>query len=204
MKFLIIAAVVVVGCSLTALAQDKSKVDPALVDKVVTSTFSKASPDWQQRIVQDEAQRLCSLHRNELPPDLFQKVLAAQTATIVFPSDGKVVGSWKAGQRVAQVGTGGQFSDGPNAATGGNCYACHQLSRAELSFGTMGPSLLEYGKNRNYDAEAAKVAFAKVYNAQATMPCSNMPRFGHSKFLTEQQIKDVVGYLFDPESPVNK
>ena len=31
-----------------------------------------------------------------------------------------------------------------------------------------------------------------------------MPRFGVNKFLTEQQIKDLVALLFDPESPVNK
>jgi sulfur-oxidizing protein SoxX len=31
-----------------------------------------------------------------------------------------------------------------------------------------------------------------------------MPRFGHSKHLSEQQIKDIVALLFDPESPVNK
>lgn len=36
------------------------------------------------------------------------------------------------------------------------------------------------------------------------MPCSQMPRFGYHNFLTEQQIKDVVAYLFDPSPPVNK
>jgi L-cysteine S-thiosulfotransferase len=36
------------------------------------------------------------------------------------------------------------------------------------------------------------------------VPCSNMPRFGSNKVLDEQQIKDVMAYLFDPESPVNK
>jgi sulfur-oxidizing protein SoxX len=31
-----------------------------------------------------------------------------------------------------------------------------------------------------------------------------MPRFGHKGILTEQQIKDVVALLTDPDSPVNK
>jgi len=31
-----------------------------------------------------------------------------------------------------------------------------------------------------------------------------MPRFGHSGFLSEQQIKDLVALLFDKDSPVNK
>ena len=38
----------------------------------------------------------------------------------------------------------------------------------------------------------------------SVFPCSSMPRFGLTKALSEQQIKDVVAYLFDPESPVNK
>ena len=44
----------------------------------------------------------------------------------------------------------------------------------------------------------------KVYNSEAYLACSNMPRFGHKGILTEQQIKDVVALLMDPESPVNK
>ncbi len=31
-----------------------------------------------------------------------------------------------------------------------------------------------------------------------------MPRFGHNGILSEQQIKDVVALLMDPDSPVNK
>jgi sulfur-oxidizing protein SoxX len=30
-----------------------------------------------------------------------------------------------------------------------------------------------------------------------------MPRFGEAGILTEQQLKDVMAYLFDPTSPVN-
>ena len=44
----------------------------------------------------------------------------------------------------------------------------------------------------------------KVYNAEAYNACTNMPRFGHKGILTEQQIKDVVALLMDPDSPVNK
>jgi sulfur-oxidizing protein SoxX len=31
-----------------------------------------------------------------------------------------------------------------------------------------------------------------------------MPRFGHNGILTDQQIRDVVALLLDPQSPVNK
>ena len=49
-----------------------------------------------------------------------------------------------------------------------------------------------------------KYAYGKVYNAEAYSACTNMPRFGHSGILTEQQVKDVVALLMDPDSPVNK
>ncbi len=115
-----------------------------------------------------------------------------------------MLGDWKAGERVAQTGVGGQFSDAPGTVAGGNCYACHQMAKAELSYGTLGPSLLEYGKIRKFDAAESKQAYAKIFNAQSVQPCSNMPRFGYHKFLTEQQMKDVTAYLMSPDSPVNK
>jgi len=106
---------------------------------------------------------------------------------------------------LAQSGYGMRFSDYPaTRANGGNCYACHQLESKELSFGTIGPSLTNYGKDRKYDAAEIKRAYTKIYDSQAELACSNMPRFGANGFLTEQQIKDIVALLFDPESPVNK
>jgi sulfur-oxidizing protein SoxX len=189
-----------------ALGQTQSAggADPAAVEAVIKETFKSASAEWKARIEQDETQRVCSAYRNNLPPAEFAKVLAREKANIVLPADGQVLGNWREGQKLAQRGTGGQFSDAADTPRGGNCYACHQLSKAELSFGTLGPSLSEYGKIRKYAPDEAKAAYAKIYNAQAVMPCSNMPRFGHSKFLTESNIKDLTAYLFDPDSPVNK
>lgn len=179
-------------------------VEPAVIENVIKRTFSSAPAEWKARIEQDETQRVCSTYRNSLPAAEFEKALAREKANVVLPSDGQVLGNWREGQKLAQRGTGGQFSDTANTPKGGNCYACHQLSRAELSFGTLGPSLSDYGKIRNFSPDEAKAAFAKIYNAQAIMPCSSMPRFGHNKFLTEKDIKDLTAYLFDPESPVNK
>jgi L-cysteine S-thiosulfotransferase len=210
MKTSLIACTVVLAAGAVAAAltqtqaQQKSTVAPAVVDRYVDGTFKGASDEWKARIKQDEAQRLCSEHRNNLPAALSTKLLEDQKKTVVFPADGNVIGDWKRGAAIAQSGRGGQFSDPPGTVGGGNCYACHQLSKAEVSYGTMGPSLDEYGKIRKYSAEAAKDAYAKIYNAQAVMPCSNMPRFGLTKALSEQQIKDAVAYLFSPDSPVNK
>ena len=180
------------------------KTDAATVDRFVAATFKGASDDWKKRIDQDEAQKLCSEHKGELPAALVPQVLEGQKKAIVMPADGKVIGDWKEGAKIAQNGRGGQFSDAADTVGGGNCYACHQLSKAEVSYGTMGPSLNEYGKIRRFREDEAKAAYAKIYNAQSVLPCSNMPRFGLTKALSEKQIKDVVGYLFDPDSPVNK
>ncbi len=185
-------------------AQPATKVDPATVDKYVKDMFKGAPAEWQARIVPDEAQRVCSETRGNLTPEIEKKLLAAANASIVYPADGNVIGDWIKGQELVQRGTGGQFSDSAETPKGANCYACHELSRGELSFGTLGPSLLEYGKARQYKPEEAKAAYAKIYNAQATQPCSFMPRFGANKFLSENDIKNLTAYLFDPESPVNK
>lgn len=189
---------------LPALAGEKYP-EPAGFDAVVKSSWKKVeAEEWKVRLDQDEMHKTCSLYRNQPPKDVADKLVAAEKATVVFPADGKVMGDWKKGEAVAQNGRGGQFSDKPDTVNGGNCYACHQLNPKEVSFGTIGPSLSGYGKLKNFDAAAAKDTFAKIYNSQSVLACSNMPRFGIHKFLSEEQIKDVVALLFDPESPVNK
>ena len=75
---------------------------------------------------------------------------------------------------------------------------------AEISFGTLGPSLLGYGRAKDFSPAAQKELYERIYNPQSALACSNMPRFGHNKFLTVDQIKDLVALLMDPNSPVNK
>ncbi len=99
--------------------------------------------------------------------------------TIQYPPDGKLMGDWKKGEKLAQSGYGGRFTDyPPRAENGGNCYACHQLEKKELSFGTLGPSLLQYGKDRKFREAEIKAVYERIYNPQATIPCANMPRMG--------------------------
>jgi sulfur-oxidizing protein SoxX len=94
---------------------------------------------------------------------------------------------------------------------GGNCYNCHQVSKTEISFGTIGPSLYNYGKLRGVadpaDASAKAVVeytWGKLYNAKAYNACSGMPRFGHAGLLDETQLKHLMALLLDPKSPVNQ
>ena len=185
-----------------AVAEERA--DPAAVERVYRDMFKDAKDAWARRIERDETQAVCAQFRNNLPKPEFEQVAAREKSNIVMPADGRVMGSWQAGEKIAQSGFGLRFDDKPGTVVGGNCYACHQISKAELSFGTLGPSLLEYGRIRKYDAGEAAQAYARIYNSNAVQPCSSMPRFGHNKVLTEAQIKDLVALLFDPESPVNK
>jgi sulfur-oxidizing protein SoxX len=200
-----LAAIVILPAS-AALAQTapKTAVDPALVEKYLSGTFGKAPPEWQERIKPDESLAACNRAHNHVTSAEAEAIQKREMARVTLPADGKFLGNWKEGERVAQNGRGGQFSDPAGTVVGGNCYACHQIDPKEVSFGTLGPSLAAYGKDRKYDADAIRQAYIKIYNSQAVVACSNMPRFGTNKVLTEQQIKDTVALLFDPESPVNK
>ena len=156
------------------------------------------------RLEADAVQQACSLYDNEPPEPVAKKLEAEQFAKIPFPQ-GNLIGNWKNGQRIAQSGRGMQWNDDPKGgAAGGSCYNCHQLSAAEPSFGTIGPSLNGFGKLRGTSADMQKYAYGRIYNSKAYNLCSQMPRLGHSGTLGEQQIKDLVALLLDPDSPVNK
>lgn len=201
MKTILIAAALLAPGA--ALAQQIPPAAPAVVDKAVKASFTKLPDGWAARLVPDETMEICSQTRNQPSPQQAEAIMAREAKTVKYPQ-GSVIGSWKEGEKVAQNGRGGQFSDPPGTVSGGNCYACHQMDPREVSYGTLGPSLANYGADRKFAPADAKAAFAKVYNAQAVFACSSMPRFGHNGVLSEEQIKDVVAYLFDPESPVNK
>jgi sulfur-oxidizing protein SoxX len=175
------------------------------VDAAIKSSWASAAPDWQARLVQDETQKACSQYRNAPPKAVADAILAREKAAIQYPPDGKLMGDWKKGEQLAQSGYGGRFTDyPPRAENGGNCYACHQMDGKELSFGTLGPSLREYGKIRKYAEADVKAVYERIYNPQAAIPCGNMPRLGAAKFLTIEQIRDLVAFVMSPESPVNK
>lgn len=177
----------------------------AAVDKAIKQSWTRAAPEWQARMVQDETQKACSRYRNAPPKKVADAILAREKATIKYPADGKLMGDWKQGEKLAQSGYGGRFTDyPPRNPNGGNCYACHQLQKKELSFGTLGPSLLEYGKDRRFREDEVKAVYDRIYNPHAAIPCANMPRMGANNFLTIEQIKDLVAYVMSPDSPVNK
>mgnify|MGYP003693644321 CR=1 FL=1 len=139
------------------------------------------------------------------PKDVAAAIVAREQAAIVYPADGKLMGDWKNGEKLAESGYGGRFTDYPaRQPNGGNCYACHQLAKAQVSYGTLGPSLLNTARSASIAEADIKAVYERIYNPHAAIACANMPRLGASKFLTIDQIRDLVAYVMVPDSPVNK
>jgi sulfur-oxidizing protein SoxX len=193
------------------VAMDSSPAQPGLddrVEQVMRDSFSQASKEeWATRLTQDEVQRLCSAHRNHPPAEVAARIVA-MSQEVVYPADGKLLGDWREGEKLASIGTGGHIGkiqpDRPDTRKGGNCYACHALAPKEVAAGNLGPSLTAYRKQRGGSPEAVRYVYRKIYNAQAFFPCSQMPRFGYHRWLTPEEIAHTVAFLLDPESPVNK
>ncbi len=201
---LLIGALALAGVA-AAQAQQKPAVDPAKADAVVKAAFPTANETFAPRLTPDETMRQCSASRNTPSKAVAEAIRAREKAKIEYPADGNFMGDWKKGEALAQNGYGLRFTDyPPRRANGGNCYACHQLTKKEVSFGTLGPSLFEYGKLRDYKEADVKAVYEKIYDSHVAFPCSNMPRFGANKILTVDQIKDAVALLMSRDSPVNK
>ncbi|HEY4067136.1 MAG TPA: sulfur oxidation c-type cytochrome SoxX [Burkholderiaceae bacterium] len=202
----LIATALLAGC---ATAPNPQALDQA-AQEMLKASFREQGIAKLDRLTQDELQQACSA---ETPPapELAKRLEAAQAATIQWPADGVYLGDWRKGEQLAQNGRGMTWTDPAGVPAGGNCYNCHQLDKAEISYGTIGPSLYKYGKLRGVSdplapASAAVVQYTwgKIWNAKATNACSNMPRFGHAGVLTPGQIRDLMALLLDPASPVNK
>jgi sulfur-oxidizing protein SoxX len=188
------------------------------LDKLTQDILNRSFRDQGQakldRLNPDEDNRLCAESDRigvALDPKTTGEIEARNLKTIKPPADGKYLGDFKEGEIIAQSGAGKTWTDKANSANGGNCYNCHQISKQELSYGTLGPSLYNYGKIRGVtnpnSAEAKPIVeytWGKLQNARAYNACSNMPRFGHKDILTEAQIKHVMALLLDSASPVNK
>jgi L-cysteine S-thiosulfotransferase len=196
-----LAIVVLFGCASTPSNDEIA----ARADATLKRSFKANGQAGLDRLDQDETQRVCSALAGKPPSkDVAAHLEAINLATIVYPTDGKYLGDWKNGEKIAQEGRGKQFSDDPAGPVGANCYACHQIAPQELSYGTIGPSLYQFAKLRGYGVETQRYAYGKIFNPEAFAACSTMPRFGHNGILTEQQIKDVTALLMDPASPVNR
>jgi sulfur-oxidizing protein SoxX len=207
-----VAAVALLG----ALAGCASLPSPEELDQQtrasMAASFRTQGIATADRVKQDAAQAACS--SNKPPADaLAQSVMAQAKASVKWPEGGRYIGDWREGEKIAQNGRGFTWTDRSNAAGagGGSCYNCHQIGKAEVSYGTIGPSLYNYGKNRGVRDILAPTAqpiieytWMKIWNSKSFNACSDMPRFGHAGLMTEAQISHVMALLLDPKSPVNE
>lgn len=207
MKLKLATAVIIaiLGATL-AVAADNDMT--ALVDKYIETGFKQGEKQHLERLKQDEMQKVCTEYRNKLPSDRVQAFMEREKASIKYPEGNKMLGDWQAGQKTFNDGfawrVGVIMPDKSDAKRGGNCYACHAADPKEVAAGNIGNSLTGYGKLRGNSPETIKYTYEKIYNSNVYMACSNMPRLGHNGVLTPEQIADVVAFLVDPASPVNK
>jgi sulfur-oxidizing protein SoxX len=185
-----------------------------LVKQMMDGSFRNEGIATTDRLIQDQANAACSDAQGANPPDaVVEAIQQAALKSVRMPSDGKFSGDWREGEKLAQNGRGMTWTDKTALPkdNGGNCLNCHQVTKEELSYGTLGPSLYHYGKDRGVlDPESPEArpiveyTWTKIYNAKAYNACSGMPRFGHAGLLDEQQMKHLMALLLDPKSPVNR
>lgn len=200
MKKLMLAAPLLWALQGVALANDDLR--PAF-KAMLDASFKTTGIAAKYRIYQLDFQAACS--QPKPPPVSVQKAIeAAQMQTIRYPADGHYFGDWREGEKIAISGRGLTWTDKTPTDNGGGCYNCHQMSHHEIAYGTIGPSLLNYGNVRGRSEDIIKYTWGKIWNAKAFNACSNMPRNGDAEILTEEQIRHLMAYLFDPASPVNK
>ena len=203
-------ALLLAGCTSSPSGADFDKITA----DVVKASFQDRGIAKVDRLQQDEANRLCSaadVAGKPLDEKTTKAIEAAELKTVKMPTNGKFLGDWKEGEKIAQSGRGLTWSDKADDANGGNCYNCHQMDKKEISFGNLGPSLYNYGKLRGVSDPASAAAkpivdytWGKLWNSRAYNACSQMPRAGHKGILTEAQIQHVMALLLDPKSPVNQ
>ena len=185
-----------------------------LVKQMMDGSFRNEGIANTDRLTQDQANAACSEAQGANPPDaVVEAIQQAALKSVRMPSDGKFTGDWREGEKLAQNGRGMTWTDKTALPkdNGGNCLNCHQVTKEELSYGTLGPSLYHYGKDRGVlDPESPEArpiveyTWTKIYNAKAYNACSGMPRFGHAGLLDEKQMKHLMALLLDPKSPVNR
>ncbi len=201
---LLAAAAIGAGFMIAQPAMAAGSTDADVVASM-KSSFKERGQAKLDRLEQTDLQRECSKYQaRALPAKVSERIQKKALAEVKYPADGKFLGDWKKGEKIAQSGRGFQYNDKAGSEAGGNCYACHQLAAHEVSFGNIGPSLQHYGKLRGYSPEVVKYTWARIWNPHSFKACNQMPRFGAAGILTEEQLKDVMALLLDPESPVNK
>jgi sulfur-oxidizing protein SoxX len=141
---------------------------------------------------QDKAQALCTQYRDKLPADLIPTFLAEQRALIKYPARRQAHGGLEErGRRSSPTPSGATAT--PATRGWRRRWPTAPWGRASSTTGTGGQS-----------EAVVRYTYEKIYNAWAFVPCSLMYRGGVHGLFTPEETADLVAFLLDPESPINR
>ena len=197
------AAAVVIGCA-TAPSDAETSAKAAQVLKASFKARGQAGID---RLDQDETQKTCTEYAGKAPPkDVAEKIEKINLASIKWPADGKLHGRLEE-RREDRAGRAAASSS-PTIPTGPGRRQLLRVPPARAAGSLVRhdrPAAVPVRQDaRLQRRHRASTPTARSGTPRRTARARYMPRFGHSKILTEAQIKDLVALLMDPDSPVNK
>ena len=197
-------AAVVYGCAVAPTAEETQRT----AEQMVSEAYPGMPSTLTARAHQDPEQKICSKAPGEKPTtEEAAHIAEAARASLRYPAGGKLTGDWKTGERLVTNGGGERIRGGKVEKlkeNGALCINCHALDPHEVNSGNLGPALIGYGAKRGNSEAVVKYTYEKIYNSWLYYPCSNMPRLGANGYLSPEQIANVVAYLVDPQSPVNR
>src|SRR5512139_1634583 len=94
------AAVVVAGCATYTPPTKEETL------AVIKSSFQDRGIAKVDRLNQTELQKICSETGNEPPKDVRERLEKQALTAVRFPADGKWLGDYRLGERIAQTGVG--------------------------------------------------------------------------------------------------
>ena len=168
--------------------------------------FRPRRPIGSRGFDQDETMKQCSLHENSPPKPVADEIQKREKARIEYPADGKLMGDWKSGEKLAQSGYGLRFTDYPAAA--GQRRQLLRLPPADQGRGQLRHDRPEPARTTARSGTSARPTPRRSTRRSTTRRRPIRARtcrgFGTNNVLTIEQIKDLVALVMSPDSPVNK
>ena len=147
-----------------------------------------------------------------LDPQRAKRIEAENFKTIQWPADGKFLGDWKQGEEIAQNGRGLTWTDNakvgqrrqllqlPPDHQGGDLLRHHRPQPLQLRQAARRHRPGEPGGQ----ADASNTPGARSGTPRPTTRAPTCRASGHMGILNEQQVRDIMALLLDPQSPVNQ
>ena len=185
-KHLIILAGVALITAGAALAQQKKDgADPVLVNKAHRDRAGRRShPIGRRASTRTRRRKPAASTATARPRTSPRPSSRASRRRSSYPADGKLMGDWKNGEKLAQSGYGGRFTDYPaRQPNGGNCYACHQLAKARSATARWGRASWSTVRSASIAEADIKAVYERIYNPHAaiavrkhaTIGCQQVP-----------------------------